>query len=140
IVMHSMQERNLSHTPSGRSAFAILLFQDMAAIPLLVVVPLLGMKGGDGASGFNCPSAVGARIAVLLIGRHLIRPALRAIARTGLREIFTSFALLLVLGIAQLMVLANLSMGLGAFLAGVLLASSEYRKALETDREPFKGL
>ncbi len=139
IVVQNMQERHLDHTPAGTAAFAILLFQDMAAIPLLVAIPLLGANQAGGA-GFNWLVAVGAVVAVLVGGRYLIRPALRLIAKTGLREIFTAFALLLVLGIAELMNLANLSMGLGAFLAGVLLASSEYRKALETDLEPFKGL
>ena len=137
IVVQNMQERHLDNTPAGTAAFAILLFQDMAAIPLLVAIPLLG--AGDGG-GFSVLRAGGAVLAVLVIGRYAIRPALRLIAKTGLREIFTAFALLLVLGIAQLMSLAELSMGLGAFLAGVLLASSEYRKALETDLEPFKGL
>lgn len=139
IAMQSMQEKHLDNTPAGQNAFAILLFQDMAAMPLLVLIPLLGKKGGDD-DGFNGLLAAAALIAVYLIGRYAMRPALRLIARTRLREIFTAFALLLVLGIAQLMTLANLSMGLGAFLAGVLLARSEYRKALETDLEPFKGL
>jgi glutathione-regulated potassium-efflux system ancillary protein KefC len=134
-----MQERHLDHTPAGAAAFAILLFQDMAAIPLLVVTPLLGTLD-DGRPGFNLPLAVATIAAILIVGRYALPPALRLIARTGLREIFTAFALLLVLGIAQLMELANLSMGLGAFLAGVLLASSEYQKALEADLEPFKGL
>jgi glutathione-regulated potassium-efflux system ancillary protein KefC len=139
IAVQSMQEKHLSNTPAGKSAFAILLFQDMAAMPLLVLVPLLGASsGGDG--GFNWLLAASVLAAVYLIGRYAMHPALRLIARTRLREIFTAFALLLVLGIAQLMTLANLSMGLGAFLAGVLLARSEYRKALETDLEPFKGL
>ena len=84
--------------------------------------------------------AFGAIAATIVIGRYLTRPLLRLIAATGLREVFTAFALLLVIGIAELMVLSGLSMGLGAFLAGVLLASSEYRHALETDIEPFKGL
>jgi glutathione-regulated potassium-efflux system ancillary protein KefC len=143
IVMQSMHEKHLENTPAGTSAFAILLFQDMAAIPLLVIVPLLGTAGGighTGASGFNWIYAIAAISAVLMIGRYLMPAALRLIANTGLREIFTAFALLLVLGIAQLMAFASLSMGLGAFLAGVLLARSEYRKALETDLEPFKGL
>lgn len=139
IVVQNMQERHLEHTPGGRAAFAILLFQDMAAIPLLVVTPLLGTAAISGP-GFNWPLAAAAIAAVLVIGRYAIPPALRLIARSGLREIFTAFALLLVLGIAQLMTLADLSMGLGAFLAGVLLAGSEYRKALEADLEPFKGL
>jgi glutathione-regulated potassium-efflux system ancillary protein KefC len=139
IAVQTLKERHLDNTPAGKIAFAILLFQDMAAIPLLVAVPLLGSRSA-GQAQFNWWLALAAIAAVLLIGRYSIRPALRLIARTGLREIFTSFALLLVLGIAHLMTLANLSMGLGAFLAGVLLASSEYRKALETDLEPFKGL
>ncbi|GGX93052.1 glutathione-regulated potassium-efflux system protein KefC [Massilia dura] len=137
IAVQNMNERHLDNTPAGKAAFAILLFQDMAAIPLLVAVPLLG---GSGAADFNWLFAIGAVICVLVVGRYAMRPALRLIARTGLREIFTAFALLLVLGIAHLMELADLSMGLGAFLAGVLLAGSEYRKALETDLEPFKGL
>ncbi len=137
IAVQNMNERHLDNTAAGKAAFAVLLFQDMAAIPLLVVIPLLG--GGEG-SHFNWMLAVGAVVCVLVLGRYLMRPALRLIARTGLREIFTAFALLLVLGIAELMEMAELSMGLGAFLAGVLLAGSEYRKALETDLEPFKGL
>jgi glutathione-regulated potassium-efflux system ancillary protein KefC len=143
IAVQSMQEKHLSNTPAGKNAFAILLFQDMAAMPLLVLIPLLGVNGAKGRQGgvdFDWLLAASALIAVLLIGRYAMRPSLRLIARTRLREIFTAFALLLVLGIAQLMTLANLSMGLGAFLAGVLLARSEYRKALETDLEPFKGL
>lgn len=137
IAVQSMQEKHLINTPAGTNAFAILLFQDMAAMPLLVLIPLLG-TGGEG--GFNWLVAAAALIAVMFIGRYAMRPALRLIAGARIREIFTAFALLLVLGIAQLMNLASLSMGLGAFLAGVLLASSEYRKALETDLEPFEGL
>jgi glutathione-regulated potassium-efflux system ancillary protein KefC len=139
IAVQSMQERHLDHTPAGNAAFAILLFQDMAAIPLLVITPLLGPSDA-GAAHFNGLLAAGAVAAVLVIGRYAMPPALRLIAKTNLREIFTAFALLLVLGIAQLMTRANLSMGLGAFLAGVLLAGSEYRRALEADLEPFKGL
>jgi glutathione-regulated potassium-efflux system ancillary protein KefC len=138
IAVQSMQERHLDNTPAGNAAFAILLFQDMAAIPLLVVTPLLGR--GAGQPAFSVTLAAAAVIAVLVVGRYALPPLLRLIAKTGLREIFTAFALLLVLGIAQVMTLADLSMGLGAFLAGVLLASSEYRKALEADLEPFKGL
>ena len=139
IAVQSMQERHLDNTPAGKVAFAILLFQDMAAIPLLVLVPLLG-PAVEGGQGFDWKLAIAAVAAVYLINRYAMRPCLRLIARTRLPELFTAFALLLVLGIAQLMTLANLSMGLGAFLAGVLLARSEYRKALETDLEPFKGL
>jgi glutathione-regulated potassium-efflux system ancillary protein KefC len=138
-----MSERNLRPAPIGRTAFAILLFQDIAAIPLIALVPMLAHAPEETATGgeiWGALRALGAVVAVFVIGRFLTRPVLRVIARTGLREVFTAFTLLLVLGIAELMALAGLSMALGAFLAGVLLAGSEYRHALETDIEPFKGL
>ena len=142
IAVQTMTERGLLASPLGKVVFGILLFQDVAAIPLIGAVPLLGERGAGGTSS---PWAAAATIAaaivgVVVIGRFATRPALRAIARTNLREVFTAFALLLVVGIAQLMELAGVSMALGAFLAGVLLASSEYRHALETDIELFKGL
>ena len=146
IAIATMTERNLMPTPTGRTAFAVLLFQDIAAIPLLAVIPFLGVvavvSGGDaGTPGWQkALIALGAIVAVIVVGRFLLRPLLRVIASINLREVFTAFTLLLVIGIAQLMSVAGLSMGLGAFLAGVLLASSEYRHALETDIEPFKGL
>jgi glutathione-regulated potassium-efflux system ancillary protein KefC len=141
IAVQTMNERNLAPSPTGRQAFAVLLFQDIAAIPLLAAVPLLAHSGGDGTPGWQRAALAAAAIAgVLVIGRYLTRPILRVVAGTGIREVFTAFALLLVIGIAQLMTLAGISMALGAFLAGVLLASSEYRHALETDIEPFKGL
>lgn len=141
IAVQSMQERNLLPTKPGRSAFAVLLFQDVAAIPLLAAVPLLASQAAASATlGLDALKALGAVVGVILLGRYLTRPALRLIAAANTREIFTAFALLLVLGISQLMSLVGLSMALGAFLAGVLLASSEYRHALETDIEPFKGL
>jgi glutathione-regulated potassium-efflux system ancillary protein KefC len=142
VAMQTMAEKNLLAAPVGRTSFAILLFQDIAAIPLLAFVPLLGSgSGGDAGSGWTAAAkAVGAIVAVFVIGRFLTRPILRALARTGLREVFTAFTLLLVLGIALLMAAAGVSMALGAFLAGVLLADSEYRHALETDIQPFKGL
>jgi glutathione-regulated potassium-efflux system ancillary protein KefC len=142
IAVQSMNERNLSNTPLGRTAFAILLFQDIAAIPLIGLVPLLAE--GQSRTQTNGPlgvvKVVAAIVLVVAIGRYLTRPALRMVARTELRELFTAFALLLVVGISQLMAAAGVSMALGAFLAGVLLASSEYRHALETDIEPFRGL
>ncbi|HMJ15610.1 MAG TPA: glutathione-regulated potassium-efflux system protein KefC [Polyangiaceae bacterium] len=143
VVVQTMSERNLRPTPIGRTAFAILLFQDIAAIPVLALVPLLALapEGGESASSaWSALKVLGAIVAVFVIGRFLTRPILRFIARTGLREVFTAFTLLLVLGIAALMARAGVSMALGAFLAGVLLAGSEYRHALETDIEPFKGL
>ena len=142
IAMQTMGERNLTPTPMGRMAFAVLLFQDVAAIPLLAAVPLLGatMAGGAEPSWRDAGVAAAAIFGVLVIGRYLTRPILRIIAAANTREVFTAFALLLVIGIAQLMSLAGISTALGAFLAGVLLADSEFRHALQTDIEPFKGL
>jgi glutathione-regulated potassium-efflux system ancillary protein KefC len=141
-AVQTLVERNELGTPTGRTAFAILLFQDIAAIPLIALVPVLaaGSRAADGAAWERFGLAFAAVAGVVVIGRYLTRPAMRLVARTGVRELFTAFALLLVIGIAQLMTAAGLSMALGAFLAGVLLAGSEYRHALETDIEPFKGL
>ena len=142
IAVQTMAERNLLPLPIGRSAFAILLFQDIAAIPLLAVITLLAISAAPSSEPIwqDALAAFGAIAGVVVIGRYLTRPALRLVASTGLREIFTAFALLLIIGIAQLMSLVGLSMALGAFVAGVLLASSEYRRAIEVDIEPFKGL
>ncbi len=145
IAVATMNERNFLPTPTGQTGFAILLFQDIAAIPLLAIIPLLGVASaaaaGTAAPGWLAATkAFGAIAAVVVIGLYCTRPLLRLVAATNLREVFTAFALLLVIGIAQIMSMVGLSMGLGAFLAGVLLASSEYRHALETDIEPFKGL
>ena len=142
IAVQTMTERNELGTPMGRTAFAILLFQDVAAIPLLAVVPLLGdtAAAADETGWHRFGIAFAAVAGVIVIGRYLTQPVLRLIARVDAREVFTAFTLLLVIGIAQLMTLAGLSMALGAFLAGVLLAGSEYRHALEADIEPFKGL
>lgn len=143
IAVQTMNERKLQNTPVGRIAFAILLFQDIAAIPLIGVVPLLAESDAtiEGQSRWlSFLTVLGAIVAVILVGRYLTRPILRIIARTHLREVFTAFALLLVVGISQLMNAVGISMALGAFLAGILLASSEYRHALESDIEPFKGL
>ena len=142
IAVATMTERNFLPTPTGQAGFAILLFQDIAAIPLLAIIPLLAVQTVANADPgwLAALKAFGAIGAVIVIGLYLTRPLLRIIAATDLREVFTAFSLLLVIGISQVMLLAGLSMGLGAFLAGVLLASSEYRHALETDIEPFKGL
>jgi glutathione-regulated potassium-efflux system ancillary protein KefC len=144
VAMQTMAEKGLSGAPVGKTSFAILLFQDIAAIPLLALVPMLAERGpGEGAGGegwLGALKVLSAVAAVFVIGRFLTRPILRILANTGLREVFTGFALLLVLGIAAIMASVGVSMALGAFLAGVLLAGSEYRHALESDIEPFKGL
>jgi glutathione-regulated potassium-efflux system ancillary protein KefC len=141
IAIQTMNERSLLNGQLGRSAFAVLLFQDIAAIPLIAAVPLVAAQGKSGGNGLtSLLSVLGALVAVVVLGRYLTNPILRVMAKTGLRELFTGFALLLVVGISALMQMAGISMALGAFLGGVLLASSEYRHALQSDIEPFKGL
>jgi glutathione-regulated potassium-efflux system ancillary protein KefC len=145
IALQVMGERNLLPTSSGQAGFSILLFQDVAAIPILALLPLLA-AGGAADTGPERPAweqalvIVGVIAAIVLGGRLALRPLLRWIARSRTPEIFTAAALLLVVAIAALMQLVGLSMALGAFLAGVLLAENEYRRELETDIEPFKGL
>ena len=146
IALQALQERNLLRTGSGQAGLSILLFQDMAAIPILALLPLLGdVSASDTALAPMHPALKAIKIiaiigAIILGGRLLVRPLLRWIARSKTPEIFTAAALLLVVGIATLMQATGMSMALGAFLAGVLLAESEYRRELETDLEPFKGL
>jgi glutathione-regulated potassium-efflux system ancillary protein KefC len=141
IAVQSMTDRNLLNAPIGRSALGILLFQDIAAIVLIAAVPLLGAHdAADAPKWQDAAKAFAAVAGVIVIGRYVTRPVMRLIAAARVREIFTAFALLLVFGIAELMQLAGLSMALGAFVAGVLLASSEFRHALVTDIAPFKGL
>ncbi len=146
IALQAIGERNLMPTSSGQAGFSILLFQDVAAIPILALLPLLGpvSEPNDALAQSNTAWEAIKIIAVIggiiLGGRLLLRPVLRWIANSGTPEIFTAASLLLVLGIAGLMLTVGLSMALGAFLAGVLLADSEYRRELETDIEPFKGL
>ncbi|THC45412.1 glutathione-regulated potassium-efflux system protein KefC [Massilia sp. Mn16-1_5] len=143
IALATLGERNLMGTPAGQAGFAILLFQDIAAIPMIALIPLLGVAAGDSGAGDGWLGAArlgGVILGVIVAGRFLVRPALRIIAKSGMREIFTAFALLLVIAISLLMQWVEMSMALGAFMAGVLLADSEYRHALETDLEPFKGL
>jgi glutathione-regulated potassium-efflux system ancillary protein KefC len=143
MVIAELQERRLMDMPTGRAGFGILLFQDMAAIPLIALLPLLGPTAGNPAgqpSWLLAAKALVMLIAVVLTGRYLLHFALRLISRTGVREIFTAFALLWVIGIALLMERVHLSMSLGAFVAGVLLADSEFRHEIEIDMAPFKGL
>jgi len=140
IGLATLQEKNLLGTPGGRASFAVLLFQDLAVIPLLLVVGLLATGGKASLDWIKVATALGMIVVIIAGGRFALRPVLRVIAGTRLREIFVGFSLLLVLGIAALMESVGLSMALGAFLAGVLLADSEYRHELELDIEPFKGL
>jgi glutathione-regulated potassium-efflux system ancillary protein KefC len=144
-ALQTMGERNMLGTSSGQAGFSILLFQDVAAIPILALLPLLGgVADAVSATGANRWLEAAKILAVVgsivLGGRLLLRPLLRWIAKSKTPEIFTAAALLLVLANDALMQLVGLSMALGAFLAGVLLAESEYRRELETDIEPFKGL
>jgi glutathione-regulated potassium-efflux system ancillary protein KefC len=142
IAMQAMSERNMLQTGPGQATFGILLFQDIAAIPIIALVPFVGTvdKAGADPLWMRVGLAAAAVVSVVVLGKYFVRPAMRLIARTNIREVFTAFALLLVIGIAELMQLAGVSMALGAFLAGVLLAGSEFRHALEGDIEPFKGL
>ncbi|SDI96234.1 monovalent cation:proton antiporter-2 (CPA2) family protein [Pseudomonas abietaniphila] len=141
--LQNLAERKELTSPHGRLAFAILLFQDIAAIPLMAIVPTL--SGGDSdvsvAQGVSQSLRALGSIAIVVIGgRYLLRPIFRVVAKTKLPEVSTATALLVVIGTAWLMDLAGISMALGAFLAGLLLADSEYRHELESQIEPFKGL
>jgi len=141
LALQPLTERGALQNKGGQAVFSILLFQDIAVIPMLALLPLLGAAGTP--SGFSLGGlgfALGVIAATLVGGHFLARPVFRHIARTRQREIFTAFALLLVLGIAWGFESAGLSMALGTFLAGVLLAESEYRHEIEAAVEPFKGL
>lgn len=158
IVLQTLNEKGLAKTEGGRSTFSVLLFQDIAVIPMLALIPLLALPelmsesgSGDGhGPGLSLVASlpgwahalavVGAVAAVIIGGYYLSPPLFRYVVRSGLREVFTATALMLVIGIAALMSLVNLSPALGAFLAGVVLANSEFRHELEANIEPFKGL
>ncbi|HEX9398289.1 MAG TPA: monovalent cation:proton antiporter-2 (CPA2) family protein [Burkholderiales bacterium] len=139
IGLATLAEKNLLQTPGGQASFAVLLFQDLAVIPLLLV---LGLLGGEAETfdWWDIARPVGFIAALVLAGRVLVRPTLQFIAETRLREVFVGFSLLLVIGTAVLADRVGLSMALGAFLAGVMLAESEYRHELQLDIDPFKGL
>ncbi len=152
IVLQTLDEKGLRRGPVGQAAFAVLLMQDLAVIPLFALLPLLALNHGQGGSADSVSLVSGApawlrALAILAAvtavgvgGRYLTRPVFRFIAAARLREIFTASALLLVVAVAALMQLVGLSPALGAFLAGVVLAESEFRRELETDIEPFRGL
>src|SRR5882672_8542008 len=140
LVLASLAERKQLATRHGREAFAVLLFQDLSVIPLLALLHSLGGFGAA-AGGWSAAAKGAAVIAVVVVASRLvIRPALKLVASYGGREVFTAAALLLVVGAALIMEKIGLSPSLGAFLAGVLLADSEFRHELEADIEPFKGL
>jgi CPA2 family monovalent cation:H+ antiporter-2/glutathione-regulated potassium-efflux system ancillary protein KefC len=154
IVLQTLQEKSLMKTTPGQSAFSVLLFQDIAVIPMLALLPLLAVPGfGHGASEAHHGGGLdhlpgwlqglvilAVMTAIVLAGRYLMRPIFRFIAAARLREVFSAAALLLVVGIALAMDQIGLSPALGTFLAGVVLSGSEYRHELESDIAPFKGL
>lgn len=156
IVLQTLAEKGLLKTTGGQTSFAVLLFQDIAVIPMLALVPLLAVPGTGGAGTAGAAHAdtwiaglppwaqtlavLGAVGAIVVGGQLFLRPVFRVLGQTRLREIFTAASLLLVAGIAMLMMRVGLSPALGTFLAGVVLANSEYRHELESDIEPFKGL
>jgi glutathione-regulated potassium-efflux system protein KefB len=143
IGLQTLAERKEIGAPHGRLAFAILLFQDVAAIPILALIPLLATPepgANAGAEGMAALKIIGVIAAVIVGGRYLLRPVFRIVASTQIAEVFTATALLVVLGTAWLMQLSGMQMSLGAFLAGMLLADSEYRHEIESQIEPFKGL
>jgi glutathione-regulated potassium-efflux system ancillary protein KefC/glutathione-regulated potassium-efflux system protein KefB len=155
IVLQSLEERGLRQGLVGEASFGVLLFQDLAVIPLFALLPLLAPAGHLAATGaaahagglladlpawIRAAAQLAAVVVVVVGGRYLVRPSFRFIAAARLREIFTASALLLVVAVAALMELVGLSPALGAFLAGVVLAESEFRRELETDIEPFRGL
>ena len=154
IVLANLEEKGLRQGPVGEATFGVLLFQDLAVIPLFTLLPLLAIYPAvasaagehatsllDGLPGWiRALSVLAAVLAVVVGGRYLTMPIFRFIAAARLREIFTAFALLLIVGVAALMQMVGLSPALGAFLAGVMLAESEFRRELETDIEPFRGL
>ncbi len=142
LVMQLLAERKLTATPFGERAFAILLFQDLAIVPLLTIVAALSRVPDPTARpGWQTAALTAGAVLVLALGgRFLLNPAFRLIGRLGVREAFAAAALLSVLGAAFLMASLGLSMALGAFVAGVMLSESPYRHALEADIEPFRGL
>ncbi|HFZ2065064.1 TPA: glutathione-regulated potassium-efflux system protein KefB [Enterobacter cloacae] len=140
MALQLMRDKGMNRSESGQLGFSVLLFQDLAVIPALALVPLLAGPGDDHFDWAKVSMKVLAFASMLIGGRFLLRPVFRFIAASGVREVFTAATLLLVLGSALFMDALGLSMALGTFIAGVLLAESEYRHELEIAIEPFKGL
>jgi CPA2 family monovalent cation:H+ antiporter-2 len=142
FALQILEEKGDTNTRYGQRAFSILLLQDLAIVPLLALIPLLALQAPEDTTPplEDFAVAVGAILIMVLAGRYLINPLFRILARTGAREVMIAAALLIVLGAATLMQMAQMSMAMGAFLAGVLLADSTYRHELEADIEPFRGL
>lgn len=142
VVLRMLEESRDMHTPAGRMALAVLLLQDLAVVPLLTVVPLLGQEEGAllPSLGMAAVKALGAMGLIIITGRLLLRPVLRTVAAARTPELFTGITLFLALGVSWLTGLAGLSMALGAFLAGLLISETEYRHQVEADIEPFRGL
>ena len=142
VVLQILVERRELGTPHGRVAFAVLLLQDLAVVPLLTLVPLLARREASvlSALGGAFLKAAAALIIILALGRLALRPMLRLVARDGTPELFTGIVLLVVLGVGWLTEQVGLSMALGAFLAGLLMAETEYRPQVEGDIQPFRGL
>ncbi len=142
FVLQMLAEKKQLGAIHGRAAFSVLLFQDLAAIPLIALLPLVGAKASlaDGIAFTQIGLMLLTIVGLIVGGRLLLRPVLKFAARSGIPEIFTATALLVVIGAALLMEFAGMSMVLGAFIAGMLLADSEYRHQLEADIGPLKGL
>lgn len=153
LVLQMLQEKNILKTAEGETSFAVLLFQDIAVIPILIIMPLLSQNGSilnfnnnEAALIAKLPQWLHAIViaavigVVILIGRYLSRHFFLIIAKTNIREVFTAFSLALVVGITLLMECIGVSPALGAFISGVVLANSEYKHTVETDIQPFKGL
>ena len=152
LVLQMLQERNLMQTSVGENAFAVLLFQDMAVIPILILIPLLAVNADtavlavenswiQGLPGYQHALVIAIVIAwVVIAGRYLVGPLLLFVAKSNLREVFTATSLALVVGITLLMQKIGVSPALGAFVSGVVLANSQYKHTLESDLDPFKGL
>lgn len=142
IALQILNERNVLSTHTGNSAFSVLLFQDLAVIPMMAAIPLLSVNqvDNDGSLVMAIAEVIGVIGLVVIGGHYLTEPIFRIIARTHMREIFIAFSLLLIIAISLLMDMAGLSMALGSFLAGVLLAESDFRHELEVEIDPFKGL